>query len=280
MTMSRIPRSKARKPPLSKLDVFLYALVILLGMALCFTVLILFIKVIPTAIAFSRPDVVAFMSGIATVLCPFPIFVAIMLLTIIPAAQGLEKKQPIFGNKSFKPRFGSAVINVFPLFSRDFRDKVYPRVRRKVRRYCLIAGMVLLISILLLPFGLYQGKALSRDGTLRTYNVFGQVSHSSSIDEAEQMVIRITGRRGRHNSPAVAIRYVCQGQTYQFPTGAFDEENHSATLAYMIRLKEQRDGRYEVETNWDRLERFLDLENFTDEERALICELFDYRHHP
>lgn len=277
MSMSRIPRSKARKPPLSKLDLFLYGLVILLGMALCFTVLILFVTVIPEAIAFSRPGVVAFMGGIATVLCPWPCFVGLMLLTIIPASLGLEKKQPIFGNKSFKPRFGTSVINVFPLFSKDFRDNIYPRVRRKVRRYCLITGIVLMISIVLLPFGLRQGKTLSHDGTLRTYNALGQISHSSSVDEAKQMVIRITGRRGRHNSPAVAVRYECQGQTYQFPTGAFDEESYAATLAYMIRLKEQRNGRYEVEANRDRLEFFLDMKSFTAEERALIYDLFDYR---
>ncbi len=278
--MSRIPRSKARKPPLSNLDVFLYMLVILLGMALCFTVLILFVTVIPTAIAFSRPGVVAFMGGVATVLCPLPSFVGLMLLTIIPAALGLEKKQPIFGNKSFKPRFGTSVINVFPLFSKDFRDKIYPRVRRKVRRYCLITGIVLLISIALLPFGICQGKTLSHDGTLSTYNAFGRVSHSSSVDDAEQMVIRIMGRRGRHNSPAVAVRYECQGHTYQFPTGAFDEESYAATLAYMVRLKEQLGGRYEVETNRDRLERFLNIKNYNSEERALIYELFDYRSHP
>lgn len=273
--MSRIPRSKARKPPLSNLDVFLYILMILLGMAMCFTVLVLFISVIPTAIAFSRPGVVAFMGRVATAICPMPSFVGLMLLTIIPAAQGLEKKQPIFGNKSFKPRFGSTVIHVFPLFSRDFRDKIYPRVRRKVRRYCLITGIVLLVSIALLPFGICQGQTLSHDGTLSTYNAFGQVSHSSSIREAEQMVIRITGRRGRHNSPAVAVRYECQGYTYQFTTGAFDGESRAEALAYMIQLKEQRDGRYEVDAN--RLKYFLDSRNHTAEERALIYDLFDYR---
>ena len=276
--MSRTPRTKARKPPLSKPDAFLYALIIVLGMVLVFAVFILFMLVIPRAIAFSRFGVVAVTLRAATVICPVPMFVAVLLTTIVPASIGLEQKQPILGNKTFKPRFGTPVIRTFPLFSREFRDLIYPRIRQRVKRYCLASGIVLLISLALLPLGLLQSKTLSYDGTLRTYNILGQVSHISSVEDAEEMIILITGRHNGRHSPKVTIRYECPGHTYQFTTGAFEADSYAEALSYMLRLKEQRGGRYEVEDR--RLKSLLEYGNHTAEERALLYELFDYRDRP
>ena len=170
------------------------------------------------------------------------------------------------------------MIRTFPLFSREFRDLIYPRIRQRVKRYCLASGIVLLISLALLPLGLLQSKTLSYDGTLRTYNILGQVSHISSVEDAEEMIILITGRHNGRHSPKVTIRYECPGHTYQFTTGAFEADSYAEALSYMLRLKEQRGGRYEVEDR--RLKSLLEYGNHTAEERALLYELFDYRDRP
>ena len=273
--MGRIPRTKAKKPPLSKLDGFLYGLAILVSMAVTVAVPIVTMFVIPESIARGRFGVVAVELQTAAILCPVPLFMALSLVTIIPVAYGLNARQPIFGNKSFKPRFGDSVINVFPLFGKGFREKIYPRYHRKVRRYVVATGVILLVSLAILPWGFCRVKTLSVDGSLKTYDSFGHVTHESSIDEAEKMVISIAstgGKNGRSHFPQ--LTYTCMGKRYELRPGYFCDTTRAEALSYMIYLKERRDGRYEIE-NIDRVRLLADYEFYSAEEMDLVHELFE-----
>lgn len=273
--MSKIPRTKAKKPPLSKLDCFLYGSAIVAGIALTITCIVVFMFVIPEMIAKSRFGVVAVMPRVASVLFPMPFWMAVLMVTVIPASYGLKAKQPLFGNKSFKPRWGDTVINVFPLFSKDFREKIYPRYRRKVRKYVRLSGIGLLISAAILPLGVCQVKTLSADGSLKTSNAFGLVSHESSVYKAEKMEISIgthSGKNGTSRFPRIV--YMCGKTEYELRTGYFCDTTRSEALSYMIDLKERRNGRYEVKDR-DRIRNLSDYEGYTPYEMALVKELFE-----
>ncbi len=273
--MGRVPRTKAKKPPLSKVDGILYGVAILLSMTLTVAVPIVAMFVIPEAIATSRFGVIAVELQAAALFCPLPLFLTFSMVTLIPVVYGLNARQPIFGNKSFKPRFGDSVIRVFPLVSKDYWEQIYPRFRKRVRRYVLAAGIVMLVSLAILPWGFCRVKTLSADGSLKTYDSFGQVTHESSVDEAEKMVISIAsggGKNGRYRVPQLA--YTCQGERYVLRPGSFCDTTRVEALSYMISLKERRGGRYECKGQ-DRVWELSDYEFYQPREMALVEELFE-----
>ena len=124
---------KTPKVPLSGLDKFIYIMLWLVGFFSGIVILALGGTALPETVAFSDPSVVAY-HGMAFFFCEIPIAGYISLTLMILVAYGWDRKQPIFGNKRFKPKSGQPVIKTFPLFSKEFRDSLSDKQKKRIKR--------------------------------------------------------------------------------------------------------------------------------------------------
>lgn len=90
--------------------------------------------IIPKLIGFAEDGVVAANERAAFAFCSLPLALTLGWGIGFPAGRAIDEKQPLFGNKKFKPKFGEPVINTFPVFSEEFKQYVYPPKKRPSKR--------------------------------------------------------------------------------------------------------------------------------------------------
>ncbi len=268
---------KVKKPPLSAIDKFIYILVGFSGIVWMILVLTFFAQTIPDKVAFSDASVVA-RYGFAGLYSAIPMAMFVIFTPVLLASVGWEEKQPIVGNKKYKPRFNETVLKTFPLFSRAFRQNLKEHQKKSIKKTATIVMIIFLICAAILPLGFFPRTVIDDQNVITHYNVFNQVTHEAPIEEADKLVIRISSHKGRRTSRSYGIKLEFEyGQdSYYLNLGGFDDMSREDVLRYMISLKEYfKDGRYEVlSAKW--MDRLIDDKNFTETEQKLVYELFDY----
>ncbi len=275
MGEKNIPRYTNR-PPLSGIDIALYIVLICTGFVAMILFMVFFAMVLPQAIAFSRNGVIAADVSTWSVLCPMPFSMALGMVLVIPASYGLKYRQPLFRKPSGKHSLITDCTPVYPIVGKDFWVKLFPIYFPIVRRPIFIGGIVLLVSILIFPWGLLQSHALTDDGVLSTYDSFGRVTHTTTMAEADRLVISVSSSQRRGNeSHNVALTFEDEGNEYRFFIRSFRDTDNESALTQMLVLKEAMNGRYEIrDTN--KLGDLLSDKNYTPKERELIFDLFDH----
>ena len=272
--MSR--KVKTKKIPLSSLDKFLYFFMFFLGV---FSLALIYPLglILPNKIAASHAPIVASTNFIA-VLCSIFISVTLSVSFFLIFGYGFTAKQPIFGNKKFKPKALTPILKTFPVFSKEFRNTLSLKTKRKIKKIVIIILIFLIISIIVFPFGLYPRTTLDPQNNISTYNSFNQLTRVDSIDAAQKLIISINtsgSRRGRRNY-YISLEFVFENKSYKFSVDDFYELSTQQTLEYMLHLKTIfQNKRYEI-ANIEKIDELLFYENFTAEEQDLIYRLFDY----
>ena len=268
---------KVKKPPLSAIDKFIYVLVGFSSIVLMVLVLMLFAQTIPNKVAFSDESVVA-RYGLAGLYSAIPM---VMFVTFTPgllAYKGWEEKQPIIGNKKYKPKFNESVLKTFPLFSRAFRENLKEHQKKTIKKTAFVVLIIFLICASILPFGIFPRTVIDDQNVITHYNVFNQITHEASIEEADRLVIRISSHKGRRTprSYGIKLEFVYGKESYYLNLGGFGDMEREDVLRYMLSLKDYfKDGRYEIlSTEW--MDRLIDDKNFTATEQKLVYDLFDY----
>ena len=162
---------KTPKVPLSRIDKLIYVITCLVSFAWLFVIMFAFGYMIPDAVAFSDPTVVAHNDSVL-LLCCVPMAFYMSLTPGILASLGWERKQPIFGNKKFKPKFGQPVIKTFPLFSKEFRDSLNEKQKKRIKRIATILLILFVVCAAILPFGIYPRSVLDNQNHFKHYNSF------------------------------------------------------------------------------------------------------------
>lgn len=269
---------KAKKIPLSLLDKTIYYVLMLLSILFTAFILLFFGSALPIKIAFSDSSVVAAKNS-AAIGCSMPLILVFITSICAVSGYGLQIKQPIFGNKSFKPKGSKPMLKTFPLFSKEFRNSLAPQKRSTIKKVVLAVSIALLISSIIMLLGLFPRMTLDHQNNICTYNSFNQITHRNTVESAEKLMINIkysNSTRGYNPSYLIELKFVFEDQTYRFTTGNFHEMSKEQTLEYMLYLKDFfKNGQYEI-TNIDRMNKLLDYGSFTAEETALIYRLFDY----
>ncbi len=270
-------KNGAKKPPLSLLDMIIYVFIIFSGAILGIAVFYFLGVLFPRSIAFADDTVVA-SSGIAAVICAIPLFLLTFFIIAVPSGKGIDNKQPIFGNKCFKPSKLTPVIKTYPLFSKEFKKNLSSATKRYIRKTTKICIIIFMICSLIYILGICPRTVLDKNNNFTTYNVFNKETHGCNITYAENLVIDIY--RNRHlrgrDSWGIRLKFSCADKIHEFKLGAFYEMNTEETLNYMLYLKSLMSDRYET-TNIDRMEDLMRYKNFTTEETQLVYELFDYK---
>jgi hypothetical protein len=269
---------KVKVPPLSGLDKFIYVMGYLVDFALLAVFLLVFGKAIPEAVAFSDPSVVA-RHGEAGLLCAVPMTLLVTFTPAILVGCGWDRKQPIFGNKKFKPKFGQPVIKTFPLFSKEFRQSLTEKQVKRIKRIAAILLIVFVVFAVILSLGIYPRTVLDSQNRFKAYNSFNQLTDEVAVQEADRLTLEITyhtSRRGFSRSWGIQLTFAYEHRDYKLALGGFGDMEREDVLRYMLSLKDYfKDGRYEIlSTEW--MDRLIDDKNFTATEQKLVYDLFDY----
>ena len=187
--------------------------------------------ILPRKIAFRDSSIVAADASVA-LLCALLLSVALSLPFVLMIIFGCDAKQPILGNKKFKPKALTPMLKTFPLFSKEFRNSLTAKTKRKIKRIVVIVAVCLLITVLACPFCLYPRTVLDLKNNITTYSSFNQITQVDSIDSAQKLIIRIT--RGRHLSYGISIEFVFEDESYTFGLGSFAEFTTQEKLEYML----------------------------------------------
>lgn len=265
-------KNGAKKPPLSSLDKTIYIFLMLLGFAMALVTLLGLGLILPNSIAFADDTVVA-SDNLAAAICALPISILVSFMIALPAGKGIENKQPIFGNKRFKPAGLKPVIKTYPLFSKEFRENLSNGTKRKIKKTVTILIILFIVFSLIYSLGIFPRTVLDKHNNVTTYNAFNNKTHGCSITDAEKLVINIT--KGRH-SWGIRLQFICADKTHEFGLATFYEMTTEETLNYMIYLKSLFAGRYEI-TNIDRMEDLIWDRGFSAQETRLVYELFDHK---
>ena len=232
-----------------------------------------FCDLIPTCIARTQSGLVAFKNGAAWV-TPLPLFFVVALTPMIAGSCGLQRKQPIFGNKRFRPKGLTPMQPVYPLFSREFRESMSKRERKRWKYSLIALAVAVVVSLVILPWGFSPRGTLDDTDTLRTYDTFNRVTHTVALEDAEHLEITVymhSRRAGRSYSPELIIE--SDGHTYSLNWSDFPGYDRDEALEYMLYIKSFfQNGEYEI-TESHRLKHLLEE---ADPHRAqLLRKLYD-----
>jgi len=268
---------KAQKPPLSTIDKVIYlgtcAFFVLVSLSLMF-----FLLSRPSAFAFADEAVVAMarQTGTGAFCLPFLLFLGLAPTFFLSLM--MENRQPIVGNKKFKPKPNERLKKVYPLFSRAFRENLSDDTRRLIKRSILISVTILLLLAALIPFGIFRRATIDGDYVIRKFGVLNQVTQTYAARDADDILVHIEyydDPKSYSRTYYFAISLVFGDEKYTFARSEFDEMNTEEALQYMIALKNLAPDRVTIE-HTDRMERLLRERDYTGEEIALIYELFEY----
>ena len=269
---------KTPKVPLSGLDKFIYVMLWLVGFFSGVVVLAFSGTTLPETVVFSDPTVVAY-HGMTFFFCAIPIAGYISLTLMILVAYGWDRKQPIFGNKKFKPKFGQPVIKTFPLFSKEFRDSLNEKQKKRIKRIATILLILFVICAAILPFGIYPRSVLDNQNHFKHYNSFNQLTDEVTVEEADRLILEIdysSGHRGHSPSWGIELTFEYEHRDYKLTLGGFGDMERADVLRHMLLLKRYfSEDPYEI-VNIKDMERLVDYQDFTDAELKLVYDLFDY----
>ncbi len=278
MGSARKFKRKFKKAPLSFIDKAIYVILIFLGVVLAFVLFALFGIYIPIKMSYSDVNVVAIVNSSATIWAmPFSLLGSMVFVVL--GYFGLKNKQPIFGNKKIKPSYFESTIKTYPLFSKGFRENLTVSAARKIRITAISILIAIVVSAFMIPFGFYPRTVLDKDNNIITYNTFNKETKRINISDSQKNVINISYSNGRRSGPRWGIQmiFVFDNEEYTVGLGAFDKMSTSEALRYMIDLKNNLgEGNYTI-TNTNRMEDLLTQNGYSDEEKALIYELFEYK---
>ncbi|MBQ8387709.1 MAG: hypothetical protein IJX46_02140 [Clostridia bacterium] len=266
---------KGKKAPLSALDKFIYFALILLDVGL-FVFIMWFFLTMPVNIAFMNERTVA-AEPAAALLCFFSLIVFPWVFAV-PVCMMISRKQPIFGNKKFKPKRGERIIMTYPLFSDDFKKHVWPEKKKKVILYTSIVSGLLAVSIAISLFAIYPRRELDSDGKLYTYNSFNELVDERSAEDAQKIKIIISNGTGMHPGPnrRISIWFEFGDQSrYSFGLQSFEKMSTIEALEYLIYLKSLYRDKVEIGSTKD-MPYLLRDRKYTGREKELVYELFDY----
>ena len=270
-------RATGKRIPLSALDKTIYFIVTIGGVLSIILLYVHLAFVLPMELAFADPNAVA-VDNRAMLLCAFPFSVLFPLPFAIVGGRLWDAKYPLFGNPRYRPKWSVPVIREEPLFSKAYWRGLSQQKRQRFRRIGIIVLCVWLVSLLILPLGLYQRRVVDREGVIKSYGIRNQLLDSRRSEHAEELIIDVhysSGSRHSRRSWRIELTFVFADGSYTFVEGDFYGVEKQEVMTRMLEIKSRfAPDRYRF-TNLDRLEDLIDYREYDAPTRALVYQLFD-----
>lgn len=266
-------------PKLSLVDKLIYY-VILAVLCVLYVALILLPLQLRHAIAFDDEMVIAVVESTSLLWLLVP-WMTFFLMTIILWLMAYQDRLPIFGLRNFK--YGPpAWPKKYPLFMKN-KPQVWvsERKRKGQRQLAAVLLVILLLSFVPFPLGLYGRSCLRFDGGIIRYNMFNTPVREFSSGEIASLEIstyrQTSGRYGHHSYWGVRVTLETDsGEKYSFASPDFrrSEEKTPYWLRVLLRLKRRYDSSLITYEGLDNLERVAEDRKLTEEETELLYQLF------
>ena len=241
-------------------------------MGLSFFAFFLFTVTIPDNIVFSDPSVIIAQTPIWHAI---PLAMTISLSSVAIFSSGITNKQPIFGNRRFKPRWDQPVLKTYPIFSKEFKENFSEKSKRKCKIIALTIVIFLLVSIAVLPLGFAWRQTVDSDYYFSSRNCFNKETHRAGIEDAKHMSIAINSTR---NGYYIEVKFSFDNKKYTFPLGCFsDDISDEEALYHLLYLKSLFEEDEFTVSKAYRVPALIEDNNFDQAEAALIYQLFDYK---
>ena len=270
MAKGKKKKPKARRLPLSPLDKLCYILFAVLSFVLAFGVWFLEER-ISREIAYGEAGVIGFHPHWC-----FPFFSFFFCFVFFAPIAGfslywLETKQPLFGNRGFQKKFSAPLLPTYPLFTPAYFASLTARYKKTVKRIFLSWAMaaLLLFGACLCTVGIQC--VFYRDGSIREYDAFHQVSHLCSTEAAESVRVDIDMHvhRGRNSYDLDAtFHYSDHTHAYGYDSSLGEE------LRFLLQQKAEFGDRFET-AGEEYLEAYVKRNHLNEEESALLRQLFE-----
>ncbi|MBQ7378550.1 MAG: hypothetical protein IJW70_02580 [Clostridia bacterium] len=268
-------RSKAKKLPLSGLDKMLYTFAMVLAVAFVIITLLCLGFWFPVLLArHNDPDLMA-SYRITDIFLSLPM---IILLTFVPPyliALGIDKRLPLFGNKSYKPKWSETVIRTTPLFSKQFFSQLTKQKKQKILTVLIILAVLFALCLSLMLPGWSYRAVLGSNGEVRQYNALNQETAQLQLADADSITIRIVERYRRFRYVwHIELEIVHKDRSYIFDQGDFyPARNTELLLRNLLEIKKMAKDKVTLE-NSEYISDLIKLQEYTEEEKQLLYELF------
>lgn len=183
-----------------------------------------------------------------------------------------NKKQPFFGNKSFKPK--GPTIKTYPLFSKEFKNRPKAPRKKHIHLIIVICILVLIALFLLYLLGLANREIITESYTIEKYNSFNQLTDEKRIEEADKVLICVdkNSHRGRVRY-SLKIEFAYSDGSYIFRLDLFNGSD-GEKLNEMLIIKEKL-PKEKIEIDAKYYQKAIDYYGFNENEIALFKQLIN-----
>lgn len=279
-------RTRAKRPaePLWIVDRLVYWFLLLVDLAVSFSYGFV-PMLLQKRIAFSEKGVVAYWTH-ASLLWALLGFFLFFLPTFLIWVNYYNKRQPIFG----KNRLSSHEIK-YPNYAekkRKMAKKEAAWKRKSHRSLKITIAALILSSFLFPPLAVYGRDCLYEDGSIRVYDLFNRVSEEYGPEDAVALEIGISGRRRTRRSRRkrwnVSLEITCaNGESFYFTSEYFIGGRTGEIrlwLTEMLELKARFDPEKISYNDSHKLPNLVEDRHLSEEEQALLYELFSVEESP
>ncbi len=280
MSKKKKKKQKDNKPQLSKLDKFIYDLLLIIFIIIAILSINAFIPLV-TKLSFFDESVIAATPHFS-IIWSVPFLLLILLTPLEILIENQTKHKAIFGNKSIDYRRFSTTLR--PIFGEE-RNKAITEKQRKSRNTKLIAWFV---SFLILGaigcLGLFGRDVLTTDGRIIEYSAFNNVREEYAINDISKVEYSTYYSSGGRYSPdtydySVEIYILNSDDSYLFDNQSFKnnkQDDISTSLNEMIRLKETVYKNKKITFNAQtELSKIAEHNKFSEKETKLLYKLFE-----
>ena len=274
--MSKRKKKKQREyspPPLSKLDIFVYNIIIAASALLTLAALFGTFYVIEV-IGYADEDIMLSCSR-WTVLLLAPALSIAFLPLLNFFATGFNEKKPIFGNKK---------VNYFSTTryaKAEFLFKKKSSVEEKKNKI-ILASVLAVIVVICMVFGLLGRNSIDNNGEIKVYSVINTVKKEYSIDDISKVTIEIGEEYSRYGG-YIANCFVdvetVNGKNFDFVTieANWNDYKISEKIANISTLKTVFDNNNIPVTvvGKEYIDKFVEYYELSEQERILLTELFE-----
>ena len=268
-------KNKAKKVPLSTLDKTLYGIAIILVIAFAIGALICLGFVFPRLIALRDPEVMASYQ-IADIFTSLPMIIFLGFTPMLLVALAIDSKLPLFGNKSYKPKWSETVLRTTPLFSKQFIEQLTEQKKMKILKVSVVLIILFVICLSLMLLGWNCRVVLRGNGEIKQYNVFDQETSQRHLDDADSITIRIVERWRRTKYVwHIELEVKYQDAVYVFSQGEFlPVRNSTQLLQNLMQIKDIAKDKLTLDDG-GYMDELIDLQDYTEREKQLLYELFE-----
>ncbi len=274
--MSKHKKKKQREfspPPLSKLDIFVYNIIILVIVFLTLSAFFGVFYVIDV-IGYADETVMLYCSR-WTVLLLVPAFSLTFLPLLNFFITGFNEKKPIFGNKNVNyfstTRYAKAEFL--------FKKKSNPD-DKKIK--VMVASVLAIVVVICTTFGLLGRNSIDNNGNIKVLSVFNTVKKEYSVDDISKVTIEIGEEYSRYDG-YIANCFVdvetVNGKNFDFVTieARWNDYKIPEKIANISTLKTVFDNNNIPVTviGEEYIDEFVEYYELTETERKLLKGLFD-----